>query len=84
MFSKLLSAIAAISFGGALTLIGYLIYSGSPLESGSRKSRLFMQAQNWLIENLGMSGAGLLMMAIGVFGGAYALYSAVSDDDEVE
>ncbi|WP_107497083.1 hypothetical protein [Thalassobius sp. I31.1] len=84
MFSKLLSAIAAIAFGGAFTSIGYLMYSGSPLESGSRKARLFMQAQNWLIENLGMSNAGLLIMAIGVFGGAYALYLAFSDDDEDE
>jgi len=84
MLSKFTGAVGAIAFGGAFIYIGYLLYSGNPIESVSRKGRLFMQAQNWLVETLGMSNAGLLLIAVGVVVGGYFFRSALLDSDDDE
>lgn len=83
MYSKIISAIAAIAFGGAFTYFGYLLFVGTPATSGTRRGQTFMSIQNFLIDNLGMTTSGILLMAIGLLGGAYGLFSAfTSSDDE--
>ncbi len=76
---KLYSIIGALAFGGGLTYLGWLIFSGTPSTSGSRRGRMFMQAQDWLIETLGTTGAGGLLMGVGILGGLYFLKNAITD-----
>ena len=71
----------AIALGSAFTYIGYFLYIGDPVQAGTRKGRAFTQVQNWLIENLGMSNSGLLLIAIGILGGGLALRAALLDSD---
>ena len=82
MLTKITGIMGAIALGSAFTYIGYFLYIGDPLEAGTRKGRAFMQVQNWLIENLGMSNSGLLLMAVGVVGGGLALRAALLDSDD--
>ncbi|WP_208352445.1 hypothetical protein [Pseudaestuariivita rosea] len=84
MLYRIYSLIGAIVLGGSLGYLGFLLFSGTPAQTGNRRAQLFMDAQNWLIEQLGMTNAGLLLMGLGAVIGLYFVWSALfsKHDDE--
>ncbi|WGI23168.1 hypothetical protein [Amylibacter sp. IMCC11727] len=82
MLHRLLSTLAGFAFGAAFVLIGYFLWINDPMVVGGRKGRLFMSIQNWLIETIGMTPSGVLLIGLGLCGGGYAIYSAVFVEDE--
>ncbi|NSX53619.1 hypothetical protein [Parasulfitobacter algicola] len=79
---RIYSLIGAVTLGGALGYLGFMLFSGTPAFSGNRKAQMFLQVQDWLISKLGMTNAGLLLMGLGAAAAIYFIWAAFSSDDE--
>lgn len=87
MFNMFTGVVGGLGFGGALAFIGYRIFIGNPFSfQGGRRGRgdFVDTAQTWLVDNLGETGAGGLLMAVGIIGGLWFVISAIKHRDEEE
>jgi len=85
--NMLTGVIGGLGFGGVLAFIGYRIFTRNPFSfQGDRRGRgdIVDTSQTWLIDNLGETGAGGLLMAVGIIGGLWFVISAIKDSDEEE
>jgi len=82
MLNRIFATLSGLFFAGVCGYIGYYLLIGDPIKATSRKTRIFGQAQSWLIDTLGMTNAGLAVIALGVLGGFLTYYGTLSDDEE--
>lgn len=83
MLKRLFNIAIGLAGGGFFVYLGYHLYIGDPVSGGGRRARTVMQAQDWLVEKLGMTNAGLAVMAGGVILALVLIFmSGSSDDDE--
>ena len=84
MLNRIFATLSGLFLAGVFGFIGYHLLIGDPIKTTSRKTALFRQAQDWLIDTLGMTNAGYAVIAFGVVSGVLAYYGTLSDDDDDE
>lgn len=82
MLTRLFNIAIGLLGGGFFVYLGYHLYIGDPISGGGRKVRTLVQAQNWLVDTLGMTNAGYVLMAGGVILALVMIFMGGSDDDE--
>lgn len=82
---KIGELLGAVFLGGGLVYLGYLVLTEGAVTGGGRRGGLIRLVINGLVDALGQTPAGVVLVGLGVVVGGFLLYGAVTgtgEDDE--